>query len=169
MAEPFLGELKMMSFAFPPKGWSTCSGQTLPIAQFQALFSMLGTMYGGNGQTTFRLPDLRGRTPVHAGSDFTQGEATGSESVTINIQQLPTHIHGLLASAQAPNTPVQDNGLLAAANNAYADPASGGFTTVSSGTVSSVGGSQAHNNMQPYLVINWCIALTGIFPTRPQQ
>jgi microcystin-dependent protein len=168
MAEPFLGELRLMSFNFAPKGWALCNGQFLPINQNQALFSLLGTMYGGNGQTTFALPDLRGRVPMHVGNGHTQGERSGAESVTINIQQLPTHLHVLQASTQAATVGLGPNGnmLATARAPAFKEPQGASLTTLSPQAVSSVGGSQPHNNMQPYLALNFCIALQGIFPSR---
>jgi microcystin-dependent protein len=162
MSEPFLGELKLLSFNFPPKGWAQCSGQLVPIAQNQALFSLLGTMYGGNGQTTFALPDLRGRVPLHRGSTFTQGAKLGEESHTLNSSEMAAHNHIVSASSQ--NGSQADPKILAGLSNAYSGPSD--LTTIAPGTVSSVGGSQPHENRQPYLVLNWCIALQGIFPSR---
>jgi microcystin-dependent protein len=164
MSEPFLSEIKIVSFNFPPKGWALCNGQLLPINQNQALFALLGTTYGGNGQTNFALPNLRGRTPISFGSGHNLGEAAGSTAVTINIQQLPTHTHAAMASATNGNQPIVPNSLLAAANNLWTNPS--GLTTITPQTVTSVGGSQPHNNMMPYLVLNFIIALQGIFPSR---
>jgi microcystin-dependent protein len=166
MSEPFLAEIKLMSFNFPPKGWALCNGQFLPITQNQALFSLLGTTYGGNGQTTFALPNLRGRVPIHMGNGHTLGEAAGSTSVTVNEQQMPTHTHSLQASRviadSNSNGPAQYLGQ--AGLNMYG-PA-GGLAAMNPGSITSVGGSQPHNNMAPYLVLNFCIALQGIFPSR---
>jgi microcystin-dependent protein len=164
MSEPFLSEIKIMSFNFPPKGWALCNGQFLPINQNQALFALLGTTYGGNGQTTFALPNLRGQVPISMGSGHTLGEKGGSTSVTVNIQQLPTHLHALNATAANGSVATPTGALLAKFNNGYAAPAS--LTTLDPSTVTSVGGSQAHNNMMPYLVLNFCIALQGIFPSQ---
>lgn len=165
MSEPFLSEIKLVSFNFPPKGWALCNGQFLPINQNQALFALLGTTYGGNGQTTFALPNLRGRVPIHMGNGHTLGEAAGSTSVTVNIQQLPTHTHALMASGTLGDTPVPTNTVLAQTPaNIYAPPAN--LTTLNPINVTSVGGSQPHNNMMPYLVLNFIIALQGIFPSR---
>jgi microcystin-dependent protein len=166
MGEPFLAELKIVSFNFPPKGWALCNGQLLPINQNQALFSLLGTMYGGNGQTNFALPNLRGRIPIHFGNGHTQGEAAGAESVTVSIQQLPTHQHFLQASNVNATTDTPDNtvALATSAIDLYRSPTS--LVTMEPGTVSSVGGSQPHENRQPYLVLNYIIALQGIFPSR---
>jgi microcystin-dependent protein len=164
MSEPFLGEVRLMSFNYPPKGWAFCNGQFMPINQNQALFALLGTYYGGNGQTTFALPDLRGRVPVHTGAGHTLGEAAGSPSVTLNVQQLPQHVHFAMASAANANVAAPVNGLMASASGLYGQPVS--LTSLEPSSVTSVGGSQAHNNMQPYLALNFCIALQGIFPSR---
>jgi microcystin-dependent protein len=156
-----------MSFNFPPKGWALCNGQFLPINQNQALFSLLGTMYGGNGQTTFALPDLRGRVPMHMGASFTQGQAGGQTSHTVTISEMPQHLHFLQASATDGNTPVPNGpspNVLARTVNQIYGPASS-LTALAPGSVTNVGGSQAHTNMQPYLVISFCIALQGIFPS----
>jgi microcystin-dependent protein len=165
MSEPFLGEIKIVSFNFPPKGWALCNGQQLPINQNQALFALLGTMYGGNGQTTFALPNLRGRTPIHVSESHTQGEAAGSTSVTITQQTMATHMHALQASGDPGNTSDATGNLLGVvAGRIYTDPNS--LTTLAPQSVTSVGGSQPHNNMMPYLVLNFIIALQGIFPSR---
>ena len=163
--DQFMGELKLMSFNFPPKGWAFCNGQLLPINQNQALFALLGTMYGGNGQTTFALPDLRGRVPIHRGSTFpTQGQSFGEEFHTLDQSEMPAHAHALTASGQNGNTPVPVNALIAGSNNTYA-PA-GALTSLRPDAVGNFGGSQPHENRSPYLVMNWCIALQGIFPSR---
>jgi microcystin-dependent protein len=163
--DPFLGELMLISWNYPPKNWQLCNGQTLPINQNQALFSLLGTMYGGNGQTTFGLPDLRGRVPIHLGNGFTQGQRAGQEAHTLAIAEMPAHTHFLSASPSVPNTPVPTDHLLAGANNAYA-PFGSALTTIRPDAVANFGGSQPHNNLQPYLVLNWCVALVGVFPSR---
>jgi microcystin-dependent protein len=164
MAEPFLSEIRIFSFNFPPKGWAFCNGQFLPINQNQALFALLGTTFGGNGQTTFALPDLRGRVPIHMGDGHTLGEAAGTTSVTVNLQQLPTHLHGLQAINANANTNEATNGFLAQSSNLYHSPTT--LTTLHPASVTSVGGNQPHNNMMPYLALNFCIALQGIFPSR---
>ena len=164
MSEPFLSEIKIVSFNFAPKGWALCNGQALPINQNQALFSLLGTTYGGNGQTTFQLPNLRGQVPIHMGSGHTLGEAAGSTAVTVNIQQLPAHMHGVMTSPTNADSPTVTNNFFGGANNAYIDAAA--LVALAPTTVSSVGGSQPHNNMMPYLVLNFIIALQGIFPSR---
>ena len=165
MSSQFMGELRIMSFNFPPRGWAFCNGQFLPINQNQALFSLLGTTYGGNGQTTFALPNLQGQVPIHNGSGHTQGEKAGSSAVTITNSQMPQHIHGLQATNVDQNrVAIPTGNLLGPVNNLYV--ASGVLTTMEPNSVTSVGGSQAHNNMMPYLVLNFCIALQGIFPSQ---
>ena len=163
MAEPFLSEIRIMSFNFAPKGWALCNGQFLPINQNQALFALLGTTYGGNGQTTFALPDLRGRTPIHVGSGHTLGENGGEQAHTISISELPTHTHVANASPNNASQPVATSAVLAAAANLYSPAQS--LTSLLPTTVSNVGGSQAHLNMQPFLTLSFCIALQGIFPS----
>jgi microcystin-dependent protein len=162
MSTPFLGELKLASFNFAPKGWAQCNGQLLPINQNQALFALLGTTYGGNGQTTFALPDMRGRVPIHRGSGLTQGQAIGEESHTVTLSEMPAHNHTVAASSQNGNQ--ADPKILAAASDVYAAPSN--LTSIAPGTITNVGGSQPHENRQPYLVLTWCIALQGIFPSR---
>jgi len=164
MSEPFLSEIKLVSFNFPPKGWALCNGQFLPINQNQALFALLGTTYGGNGQTTFALPNLRGRLPIHFGAGHDLGEAAGSTSVTITQQTMPTHLHAQQGSSANATQSNPTGNVLAASNNLYTAPAN--FTTLTPDTVTSVGGSQPHNNMMPYLVLNFIIALQGIFPSQ---
>jgi microcystin-dependent protein len=165
MSEPFLSEIKVVSFNFPPKGWAFCNGQLLPINQNQALFALLGTRYGGNGQTTFALPNLRGCVPIHMGNGHILGEKAGSTSVTVTQTQMPTHTHPLMGSSNSANTTADPtNAFLAPVNAGYGSPAS--LTTLSPQTVTSVGGSQPHNNMMPYLALNFIIALQGIFPSQ---
>ncbi len=165
MSTPFLSEIKIVSFNFPPKGWALCNGQFLPINQNQALFALLGTTYGGNGQTTFALPNLRGQVPIHEGAGHALGEAAGSTAVTVNIQQLPTHVHLLQATNTTATLDTPGGAVLGGApTNAYASAAN--LALMNPGTVGSVGGSQAHNNMMPYLVLNFIIALQGIFPSQ---
>ncbi|HEX6041129.1 phage tail protein [Longimicrobium sp.] len=166
MSEPFLSEIKIVSFNFPPKGWALCNGQFLPINQNQALFALLGTTYGGNGQTTFALPNLRGRAPIHMGSGHTLGEAAGSTSVTVNIQQLPTHTHAFMGSATAGDTASPANTVLASTPALIYRQPPDSLTTLNPVNVTSVGGSQPHNNMMPYLTLNFIIALQGIFPSQ---
>jgi len=164
MAEPFLGEIRIVSFNFPPKGWALCNGQFLPINQNQGLFSLLGTTYGGNGQTTFALPDLRGRAPFHMGSGFTQGQAGGEIAHTLTISEMPAHLHFANAATSDGDVPTPAGNMLGAFNNAYGAPAA--LTPLNAASLSNVGGSQAHNNMSPFLVLNYVIALQGIFPSQ---
>jgi microcystin-dependent protein len=166
MSEPFLGELRMMSFNFPPKGWSLANGQFLPINQNQALFSLLGTMYGGNGQTTFALPNVQGRVPIHMGGGFTLGQAGGEPAHTLSMSEMPQHIHGANASSTDGTLGSPSGNLLARAApaNPYIAPTNLG--PLNPGTLANTGGSQPHNNMQPYQTISFCIALQGIFPSR---
>jgi microcystin-dependent protein len=165
MSEPFLSEIKIMSFNFPPKGWALCNGQLLPINQNQPLFALLGTTYGGNGQTNFALPNLRGRVPIHEGSGHTLGEAAGSTSVTINQQTMPTHLHAGQGTSTTGTLNVTTGNLLGVSQAPiYGQPQS--LTTINPASVTSIGGSQPHNNMMPYLVLNFCIALQGIFPSQ---
>lgn len=164
MAEPFLSEIRLYSFSFAPKGWALCNGQLLPINQNQALFSLLGTTYGGDGRVNFALPNLQGRVPIHVGSGHTLGESAGEQSHTLSIAEMPQHTHIPRASSANADAPVPGNNLLASANNLYGAPSN--LTALHPASVSNVGGSQAHLNMQPFLTINFCIALQGIFPSR---
>ena len=164
MAEPFLSEIRLFSFNYAPKGWALCNGQFLPINQNQALFSLLGTTYGGNGQTTFALPDLRGKCAMHMGNGHTLGEAGGAESVTITQSTMPAHIHFFQAANKDADLAIPGGNLLGNFNNGYRSASN--LTTLLAGTIGNVGGSQAHTNMSPYLVINFCIALVGIFPSQ---
>ncbi|KRB77369.1 phage tail protein [Nocardioides sp. Root190] len=165
MAEPFLAEIRLMSFVFPPKGWAACNGQLLPINQNQALFALLGTTYGGNGQTNFALPNLQGRVPIHTGSGHTLGETGGEQAHTLTQAEMATHTHPVRASsAVAGGTTSPSGGYLGGGNNVYRD--SGSTVALSGETVTSVGGGQAHPNMQPFLTIGFCIALQGIFPSQ---
>jgi microcystin-dependent protein len=166
MAEPFMSEIRIMSFGYAPQGWAMCNGQFLPINQNQALFSLLGTTYGGNGQTTFALPDLRDRTPIHVSSEHTLGEKAGEQSHTLSISELPAHVHLAVASSTTGTQVTPGGNILAnAAPNFLYGPVQN-LTATSPQNVSNVGGSQAHNNMQPFLALNFCIALLGIFPSR---
>jgi microcystin-dependent protein len=162
MATPFIGEVKMVSFDFAPKGWAFCNGQLLPIAQNQALFSILGTTYGGNGVTTFALPNLQGSVPLHFGNNFNLGQVGGSASVTLTSNQAG-HSHPVKATATATTNTAAGNFPAVSASNIYGSPAD---TTMNAGIVSQAGGSQPHSNLQPYLVVNFVIALVGVFPSR---
>lgn len=173
MADPFLSEIRMFSFNFAPRGWATCDGQLLPINQNQALFALLGTTYGGNGQTTFALPNLQGRAAIHrgpgAGTATQQGESGGVESVTLTTSQLPAHQHSLNVVTDFANSHDPANALPAARPRgglAIYGPASSADSTLNPQVVALSGGNQAHYNMQPYNVLNFCIAISGIFPSR---
>jgi microcystin-dependent protein len=165
VSQPFIGEVKLISWNFPPKGWAFCNGQLLPINQNQALFSILGTTYGGDGRQTFGLPDLRGRTALHQGAGYVLGQRAGEEAHTITISELPAHNHLVNASdTQGDKNVVQGNILAREVGVPYGGFAS--LTTLAPGTVSNVGSSQPHTNLQPYLVINFIVALVGIFPSQ---
>ena len=164
MSEPFLSEIKIMSFGFPPKGWAMCDGQLLPINQNQALFSLLGTTYGGDGRVNFGLPNLQGCVPMHVGNGHTLGERGGEQAHTLSISQLPTHTHFAMGAQTPGGTSFATNAALAAAANLYSPPAN--QTSLNPATVTNVGGSQAHLNMQPFLTLSFCIALQGIFPSQ---
>ena len=163
MAEPFLSEERIMSFVFAPKGWALCNGQLLPINQNQALFSLLGTTFGGDGRVNFALPDLRARTPIHVGSGHTLGERGGEQAHTLSIAEIPTHTHVVQGVNTNAVTNVPLNNSLANTTALYHGASS--LTSLNPGTVGNVGGSQAHLNMQPFLVLSFCIALLGIFPS----
>lgn len=171
MGTPFLGEIKIISWNFAPQGWAFCNGQFMPINQNQALFSLFGTMYGGNGQTTFALPDLRGRVPIHVGGGFTQGQVGGEQAHTITMSEMPAHNHVSNATSDPHVTnpenyqPLPNDALFAVVNSLYTGTASN-MTTLLPATCTNVGGSQAHQNMQPYLTLNFIVALIGIFPSR---
>src|SRR5690349_9759218 len=166
MAEPFLSEIRMMSFGFAPRGWALCNGQLLPINQNQALFSILGTTYGGDGRVNFALPDFRGRVPIHVGNGFTEGEKGGEEFHTVTMNEMPAHNHFPNASNLVDNTNTNAPGGNFPANdpvNAYRTTAN---TTFNPLAITNFGGSQPHENRQPFLVLNFIIALQGIFPSQ---
>lgn len=170
MSEPFLGEIKIIAWNYPAKGWAFCNGQFLPINQNQALFALLGTMYGGNGQTTFALPDFRGKAPMHVSNNHNQGETAGADAVTVTLQTMPMHVHFLNASANPatspdPHIPAAGTYVLGQAPTEIYAQASG-LVPMNDEMVSTVGGSQPHENRQPLLVLNFMIALQGIFPSR---
>lgn len=168
MAEPFLSEIRLMSFGFPPKGWALCDGQLLPINQNQGLFSLLGTTYGGDGRVNFGLPNLQGSVPMHMGSGHTLGERGGEQGHTLTISELPTHTHTYNATTNVATTNTPDNTTMLAqstAANFYATAASN-RQAMAPNSIQSIGGSQAHLNMQPFLVLNFSIALQGIFPSQ---
>ena len=163
MAEPFLSEIRIMSFVFAPKGWALCNGQLMPINQNQGLFSLLGTTFGGDGRVNFALPDLRGRTPIHVGSGHTLGERGGEQAHTLSIAELPTHTHVLQAQSGNATTNSPNGALLASSTAVYHSASS--LVALNPSSVTNTGGSQAHLNMQPFLTLSFCIALQGIFPS----
>jgi len=169
MGTPFLSEVKIVSFNFAPKGWAQCNGQLLPINQNQALFSLLGTMYGGNGQTNFALPDFRGRTPIHVDPGFTQGQSGGEVAHTVTQSEMPAHNHFAYGTSDAASQPSPLSNLLATVDpttfgNAY--QAGSNLVALAPQSMTNTGGSQPHNNMAPYLALNFIIALIGVFPSR---
>jgi microcystin-dependent protein len=165
MPEPFLGEIRIMSFGFAPKGWALCNGQLLAINQNQGLFSVIGTTYGGNGQTTFALPDLRGRVPIHMGASFIRGQTGGEQSHTLTISEMPSHHHTLSGTTAVANpAPVPVGNYLGPTASMYG--AAVNLTALHPASVAPVGSSQPHPNMQPFLTLNFSIALQGIFPSQ---
>jgi microcystin-dependent protein len=167
MAEGYLGQIILFAGSFAPRNWALCNGQILSIAQNTALFSILGTTYGGDGQTTFALPDLRGRAPISPNwSSHALGEVGGSETVTLSVNHMPTHTHTATAYSQGGNTTTPANGAWAASTSRDSIYATTGDTTMSSQAVEVTGGSQPHDNMQPYLGLNYIICVMGLFPSR---
>lgn len=171
--DPLLGSIYMFGFGFAPRGWATCDGQILPISPNTALFSLLGTTYGGNGQTTFALPDLRGRVPIHQGqgpglSPYSLGQVSGSETVTLTIAEMPAHNHGVRANSAAGDSGAPENAIFANSGATDREYLTSGVANVSMSPqiITPTGGSQPHPNLQPYLTINFCIALEGIYPSR---
>jgi microcystin-dependent protein len=164
MASPFLSEIRIMSFGFPPKGWALCDGQLLPINQNQALFSLLGTTYGGDGRVNFGLPNLQGRVPMHMGNGHTLGERGGEQAHTLNISELPAHNHVPVGSSNNASAASPAGNLWATLSSGGYDPNAG--TSLNPASILPTGGSQAHNNMAPFLTLNFCIALQGIFPSQ---
>jgi microcystin-dependent protein len=171
MSEPFLAEIRMVGFNFAPRGWAFCDGQILPINQNQSLYSLLGTTYGGDGRTSFALPDLRGRAPIHVGQSaggtiHTLGEKSGEESETLTQAEIPSHDHDVSASADVASLPVPAGNQLAdsAPNENWHSPTN--LQAMHSATIANAGGGQGHENMQPWLALHFCIALQGLFPSR---
>ncbi len=170
MSEPFLAEIRIVGFNFAPRGWAFCDGQILPINQNQSLYSLLGTTYGGDGRTSFALPDLRSRTPLHKSDEKQLGQNGGAETVTLSAAQIPGHTHTLKASSSSADESVATDHVLATSSPApdmlYKNPETATMTSLHEESITHAGGGQTHNNMQPYLALNYCIALQGLFPSR---
>lgn len=168
MAQPYVGEIRMFAGNFAPAGWMFCEGQLLPISEYETLFNLIGTTYGGDGQSTFALPDLRGRIPLHIGNGFTLAETGGVETVTLTTAQTPVHSHPLLGTVTkgAQNQPAQQALAQSPTQNAFPYGTDVPPATLNAGTISSVGGSQPHDNFQPYLCVDFIISLFGIFPSQ---
>ncbi len=164
MAQPYVGEIRMFAGNFAPAGWMFCEGQLVPISENETLFQLIGTTYGGDGQATFALPDLRGRLPLHQGNGFVIAETGGVEEVTLTVNQIPSHAHAFLASNSTSNATTPGNNLLATAlQDLYVEDIT--VQNLNASAITSIGGSQPHNNFQPYLCINFIISLYGIFPS----
>jgi microcystin-dependent protein len=165
MAQPYVGEIRMFAGNFAPAGWMFCEGQLLPISENETLFQLIGTTYGGDGQSTFALPDLRGRIPVHQGNGFTLAETGGAEEVTLTVSQIPAHSHPLLAANATGNDPNPNNNLLAESSAVSLYQSASPTAAMAPQSISSTGGSQPHTDFQPYLCIDFIISLFGIFPS----
>lgn len=171
MATPYVGEIRLFAGNFAPNGWLFCEGQTLPISENEVLFQLIGTTYGGDGQETFRLPDLQGRLPVHqgqlqGGSNYIIGESAGTEEVTLTIQQIPVHTHAFQASANSADVASPKNAVVATSTTTNAFIVSTPAQPMAPQAIVPIGGSQPHTNIQPYLCINFIISLFGIFPSQ---
>jgi microcystin-dependent protein len=167
MGQPYVGEIRMFAGNFAPAGWMFCEGQILPISEFETLFNLIGTTYGGDGQSTFALPDLRGRLPIHQGNGFTMAQTGGVETVTLTTQQIPSHAHPLLATTNPATGTNPSNQLLGVTQAATITPygTDGPLTTLAPNSISATGGSQPHDNFQPYLCVSFIISLYGIYPS----
>jgi microcystin-dependent protein len=165
MSDPYIGEVRMFAGNFAPNGWALCSGQLLPISEYEALFALIGTTYGGDGQSTFALPDLRGRVPVHFGVGIVVGEQAGAETVTLTTNQIPAHTHAHSASASPASTTGNPTGLTANSGTTLIYGADAPSIPLNAAAISTVGGNQPHDNMAPFLTVNFIIALFGIFPS----
>ncbi|MGX8010564.1 phage tail protein [Mesorhizobium sp. ORM8.1] len=165
MAQPYVGEIRMFAGNFPPAGWMFCDGQLLPISEYDTLFNLIGTTYGGDGQSTFALPDLRGRLPIHQGNGFTLAETGGVEEVTLNVNQMPMHSHLFIASSDVANSPNPGNSLIGRSPQVNTFINAVPSIAMAPQFINAVGGSQPHTNFQPYLCVDFIISLFGIFPS----
>lgn len=168
MAASYVGEIRLVGFNFAPVGWMICEGQILNISEYPTLFNLIGTTYGGNGQTTFALPDLRGRVPIHQGENYIIGDVGGSESVTLGLENLPSHTHGVYTAETATSLSPVKNYPAIASNDAYAQIDANGLftTTLASSSIGPNGGGQPHENRQAFLVMNYIISLYGVYPSQ---
>ena len=168
MSEPFLAEIRIVGFNFAPRGWAFCDGQILPINQNQSLYSLLGTTYGGDGRTSFALPDIRSRTPIHKSDSHLLGQKSGQETVTLTAAEIPAHTHTVKANTipASDRTPNANSAITAASKAIYTNYDSPNTTELRGSSISSAGGGLGHDNMQPYLTMSYCIALQGLFPSR---
>lgn len=166
MAQPYVGEIRMFAGNFAPAGWMFCEGQLLPISEYETLFNLIGTTYGGDGQSTFALPDLRGRIPIHFGNGFTLAETGGAEQITLTVSQIPAHSHPFLASTNTTNQIGPLNNVLGQLTTGFLYFAALGNQALAPNSVGPVGGSQPHTNFQPYLCVDFIISLFGIFPSQ---
>src|ERR1700761_101756 len=168
MAQPYVGEIRMFAGNFAPAGWMFCEGQLLPISEYETLFNLIGTTYGGDGQSTFALPDLRGRLPIHQGNGFTLAETGGVETVTLTVSQIPSHSHPFLGTTNVgtQNQPQGETVAQSPTTNAFPYGTTSPITTLAPASITSTGGSQPHDNFQPYLCLDFIISLFGIFPSQ---
>jgi microcystin-dependent protein len=166
MAQPYIGEIKMFAGNFAPVGWMFCDGQLLPISEYETLFNLIGTTYGGDGQSTFALPNLQSRIPVHQGDQFVLAETGGTEEVTLTVSQIPAHTHALLGSTDIANTPNPGASILARSGQVQMFLNADATLAMSPNAIGPAGGSQPHTNLQPFLAVNFIISLFGIFPPR---
>jgi microcystin-dependent protein len=165
MAQPYVGEIRMFAGNFAPAGWMFCEGQLLPISEYETLFNLVGTTYGGDGQSTFALPDMRGRLPVHMGNGFTLAETGGAEEITLTVSQIPAHGHPMIASINVAQDSSPQNKVLGQSGSALLYIQDAVDNNLSPNSVSEVGGSQPHTNFQPYLCVDFIISLFGIYPS----
>ena len=165
MAQPYVGEIRMFAGNFAPAGWMFCEGQLLPISEYETLFQLIGTTYGGDGQSTFALPDLRGRIPIHQGNGFVLAETGGAEEITLTVNQIPAHSHPLLGSSAPGTSSAPQNNVLSKSTSGFLYINENPSSQMAVTSISSTGGSQPHTNFQPYLCVDFIISLFGIFPS----